>query len=140
MSLVNEYRHNVDSKNRIFIPAKFRDEIGEHMYITRKTEGCLAIYSDIEWAKLADKLNAMPDSRVAPVKRFLYAKTISVTADTQGRVSLTPALLEHAGITGSAVIVGVGDHAQIWAVDIWEKAEEAIDLEFLQQTYLELGL
>ena len=65
MTLLGEYRHVVDTKNRLFIPAKFREELGETFYITRKImEKCLAIYSEAEWQKFSEKLNTLPDSKV----------------------------------------------------------------------------
>ena len=90
MLFVGEYKHTIDAKNRLFIPAKYRDMLGESFYITRKMEKCLAIYSEAEWSKLTDKLNTLPDSVVGSIKQFLYSKTISATPDSQGRVVLPP--------------------------------------------------
>ena len=57
MTLLGEYRHVIDAKNRLFIPAKFREELGETFYITRKVmEKCLAIYSEAEWQKFSEKI------------------------------------------------------------------------------------
>ena len=140
MLFVGEYKHSIDAKNRLFIPAKYRDMLGESFYITRKMEKCLAIYSEAEWSKLTDKLNTLPDSVVGSIKQFLYSKTISATPDSQGRVVLPPELLSYASIDKNTVIIGVGDHLQIWSDQLWEEKENAIDTEALMEQLRQLGL
>ena len=140
MLFVGEYKHTIDAKNRLFIPAKYRDMLGESFYITRKMEKCLAIYSEAEWSKLTDKLNTLPDSVVGSIKQFLYSKTISATPDSQGRVVLPPELLSYASIDKNTVIIGVGDHLQIWSDKLWEEKEKAIDTEALMEQLRQLGL
>ena len=99
MPFVGEYTHSLDAKNRLFIPAKFREHLGESFYITRKmNKTCLAVYSESEMERLAEKLNDLPDSDVADIKEFLFSKTILVTPDANGRVVLLPAMLAYAGI------------------------------------------
>ena len=140
MLFVGEHKHSLDAKNRLFIPAKYRDMLGDSFYITRKMEKCLAIYSENEWNKLTDKLNTLPDSVVGSIKQFLYSKTISVSPDSQGRVVLPPELLSDAGIEKNTVIIGVGDHLQIWSDGLWEEKENAIDTAVLMEQLRQLGL
>lgn len=140
MLFVGEYKHSLDAKNRLFIPAKYRDMLGDSFYITRKMEKCLAIYSEAEWNKLTDKLNTLPDSVVGSIKQFLYSKTISVSPDSQGRVVLPPELLTYASIDKNTVIIGVGDHLQIWSDKLWEEKESAIDTAVLMEQLRQLGL
>ncbi|MBQ8859032.1 MAG: division/cell wall cluster transcriptional repressor MraZ [Clostridia bacterium] len=140
MLFVGEHKHSLDAKNRLFIPAKYRDMLGDSFYITRKMEKCLAIYSESEWNKLTDKLNTLPDSVVGSIKQFLYSKTISVSPDSQGRVVLPPELLAYAGIEKNTVIIGVGDHLQIWSDGLWEEKENAIDTAVLMEQLRQLGL
>ena len=140
MLFVGEHKHSLDAKNRLFIPAKYRDMLGDSFYITRKMEKCLAIYSENEWSKLTDKLNTLPDSVVGGIKQFLYSKTISVSPDSQGRVVLPPELLSYASIEKNTVIIGVGDHLQIWSDNLWEEKENAIDTAVLMEQLRQLGL
>lgn len=140
MLFVGEFRHSLDAKNRLFIPAKYRDMLGTTFYVTRKMEKCLAIYSEEEWNKLADKLNTLPDSIVGSIKQFLYSKTISVTPDSQGRIVLTPELLRYATIEKNAVIIGVGDHLQVWSDTLWDEKEQSFDTNQLAASLRELGL
>lgn len=141
MQLVGEYYHTLDAKNRLFIPSKHREVLGENFLITRRVgETCLAVYSAEEWEKFSEKLTRYPDSVVNKLKRFLYSKTIMATPDSQGRVMLTPALIEYAGIDKNVVIIGCGDHAQIWAENAWHDDENNEDTAELQKLLIELGL
>ena len=140
MNLVGEFHHTLDPKNRLFIPAKFREVLGMNFYITRKTEKCLAVYSEEEWERFTAKLNSLPDSQVGLLKQFLYSKTVSVTPDSNGRVVLTPSLMEYAGIDKNVVIIGVGDHAQIWSEEGWAEKEAKMSPEKIQQLLAEMWL
>lgn len=141
MPLVGEYNHTLDAKNRIFIPAKFRDFLGENFYITRKmNKTCLAVYSEEEMNRLSDKLNELPDSDVSDIKEFLFSKTTLVTPDANGRVVLLPAMLSYAGIEKNAVIIGAGNHLQIWSEDGWNNEEKMRDMKLLRSKLSAIGL
>ncbi len=123
------YTHTLDAKNRVFIPAKLRADLGETFFITRKlTKRALAVYPATEWEKIERKLNEQPDSEVGDIKLFLFSHSVAVTPDSQGRVLLPPDLTAYAGIDKEVTIVGVGDHVHIYAIDEW-KASEAAQLE-----------
>ena len=140
MLFVGEFHHTLDAKHRIFIPAKYRTALGDSFYITRKMERCLAIYSEAEWTKMTDKLNTLPDSVVGAIKQFLYSKTVSVTPDGQGRIVLPPELMQYAAIEKNAVIIGVGDHLQIWSDALWSEKENTMDTAALMEQLRQLGL
>ncbi len=140
MLLVGEYRHAIDVKNRLFIPVKHREQLGDSFIITRKIEKCLALYSDAEWQKFTDKLNTLPDSVVGEIKQFLFPKTMWATPDAQGRVVITPELRGYAELEKNTVIIGVGDHAQIWSETRWEEKENARDAEAMVELLRTLGL
>lgn len=141
MPLVGEYNHTLDTKNRIFIPAKFREYLGESFYITRKmNKTCLAVYSEAEMNRLADKLNELPDSDVSDIKEFLFSKTILVTPDSNGRVVLLPSMLKYADIQKNAVIIGAGNHLQIWSEDAWNAEEQKRDMSALRSKLSSIGL
>ena len=140
MIYVGEYRHTLDAKNRIFVPAKYREVLGTSFYITRKMEKCLAIYSEAEWMKLTEKLNTLPDSQVGMLKRFVFSKTAQVTPDTHGRILIPSALLQYASIDKNVVIAGVGDHLQIWNEAMWDTNESELDLDEIASLFRQLGL
>ena len=140
MLLVGEYRHAIDAKNRLFIPAKHREQLGESFIITRKMEKCLALYSDGEWQKFTDKLNTLPDSVVGEIKQFLFPKTMWASPDAQGRVVITPELRSYAELDKNVVIIGVGDHAQIWSESRWQEKESKRDTDAMVELLRKLGL
>lgn len=137
------FMHTLDPKNRVFVPAKLRNDLGESFYITRKlTQKALAVYPAAEWEKLEAKLNALPDSEVGDIKLFLFSHSITAVPDSQGRILLPPDLTAYAGIDKELAIVGVGDHVLIYAADVWqaEEAKQNSNLEAMRQKMRAIGL
>ena len=140
-SLYGEYRHVIDTKNRLFIPAKFREDLGECFYLTRKIlDKCLAIYSESEWLKFSEKLNSLPDSRVRKIKQLIFSKTTQVTPDSHGRIVIPANLLAYAEVEKNTVITGAGDHVQIWNEREWDMVQDQIDPQELEDICYECGL
>ncbi len=141
MTLVGEYSHSLDAKKRIFIPAKFREFLGENFYITRKmNKPCLAVYSEEEMENINNKLNSFPDSEVSDIKEFFFSKTTQVSPDANGRVGLTDAHLAYADISKNAVIIGAGNHLQIWSEDAWRAQESERDMALIRGKLASIGL
>ena len=80
--LKGEYSHNIDAKGRLIIPAKFRDDLGEHFVITKGMENCLYVYPEAEWAAFEEKLNALPTKKK---KKARHNKILTGLPDTYGR-------------------------------------------------------
>ena len=128
---LGEYAHALDSKNRMFVPAKYREELGETFVITKSVDKCLTVYTMSEWENLKAKLDALPASKSRQIKRFIFANAADVQCDSQGRVLISAQLRAYAGIEKNAVIIGVGSYLEIWAEEEWAKncaAEEAEDI------------
>ena len=141
MTFVGEYTHSLDAKNRLFIPAKLREGLGANFYVTRKlNKRCLAIYTESALETLAEKLSNLPDSEVSDIKEFLFSKTILVSPDANGRIVLPPALLSYANIDRNTVIIGVGNHVQIWAESEWQKEEEQRDMTGIKAMLASIGM
>lgn len=111
---LGEYQQVMDSKNRIFIPSKYRDIIGERVYITCSVDGCLSVFSEEGWEKYTTRLLALPSTEGSALARFIFSTAMDAKPDSQGRVVLTQALRDHAGLKKDIYIIGVGDHAEIW--------------------------
>ena len=128
---LGEYSHALDSKKRIFMPAKYREELGETFVITKSVDKCLTVYTLPEWEKLREKLDSLPAAKSRQIKRFIFANAADVQCDSQGRVLISAQLRAYAGIEKNAVIIGVGSYLEIWAEEEWAKncaAEEAEDI------------
>ena len=105
---MGEYNHNVDTKGRLIIPAKFRESLGERFVVTRGLDGCLFVYDNSEWETFEKKLQTMlmgrKDSR--NYARFFLAKASEVEVDKQGRILIPQKLREYAGLEKDVVMVG----------------------------------
>ena len=139
--LGGEYRHGLDAKNRIFIPAKLRDDLGETFVIAKDIrEKCLKIYSLEGWENYIAPLKEQKRKLSEKIMRFLHASLSQVTPDSQGRVVLPPELVEYAAIDRNAVIVGCGDYAEVWAESAYDALKDEVDLEEMISELEELGL
>ncbi len=124
-----EYRHTVDDKGRIAVPAKFRVQLGAGAVVSRWLDACLAIHTQAGWDELATKVAALPvtDGNARRFQRFVFAGAAEVELDRQGRI-LLPAFLRDAIALGSdAVVVGSRDHAEIWVPTTWAEYGQALD-------------
>ena len=117
--LMGEYRHNLDEKKRLIIPSKFRDEIGEKFVVTRGLDGCLFVYSLVEWEKIVSKLKLLPFTKkdARTFTRFFLASATVCEFDKQGRINLVNSLIDYAGLEKECTIIGVNDRLEIWALD-----------------------
>ncbi len=138
--LTGEYLHTIDSKKRVFVPAKLRESLGETFILARNVDGCLSLYHMDEWQKLTDKLSALPDSQTRPVKRFLFTFACDVTPDSHGRITLPQGLREYADLQHDVAFLGVGDHAELWAAERWDAIKNGDSADEIKSQMKELGL
>lgn len=120
--LMGEYHHNVDSKNRIIIPSKFRDELGDKFILTRGLDGCLFVYSNSEWNLIVQKLKELPFTKkdARSFVRFFLSGATEVEFDNQGRINIPMPLIKAASLIKECIIIGVNERLEIWAKDKWE--------------------
>ncbi|MDD5018191.1 MAG: division/cell wall cluster transcriptional repressor MraZ [Eubacteriales bacterium] len=121
-SLIGTYIHNVDEKGRLAVPSKMRMELGDPFYITCLTSDCLLMYSQDEWQKFADKLNAIPQTNINAQRyvRMIFSNACKCEPDKQGRVLLPQLLRERVGIDKEVVTIGASYRAEIWAKEKWQ--------------------
>lgn len=118
---MGEYQHNVDSKGRIILPAKFRELLGELFIATKGLDRCLFIYPKEEWTILEDKLKKLPMAKqdARAFVRFFFSGAAELEFDKQGRVLLPNNLREYAGLEKDIVVVGVSSRIEIWDRQAW---------------------
>lgn len=116
--MTGEYKHSLDAKGRLFIPAKLRDELGEVFYLTLSMDKCLSAYSSESWKQFSDKVNAMSYVKQRKM-RPLFAYAAKCELDTQGRILVPAHLREYAGLTKNVTVVGCNNHAELWDEDSW---------------------
>lgn len=127
---LGEYEHTLDDKNRLTLPAKFRDAFAGGVVVTRGMDGCLSVYTQDAWDRFVSiRLEGLdPFSREArQMSRFLFAGAAEAEPDKQGRVMLPPALITHAKLTREVVVAGVRDHVEIWDRATWRTHLEDVE-------------
>jgi MraZ protein len=119
--LLGTHTPKLDDKGRLFLPAKFRDELSDGVVITRGQERCLYVFPAKEFASIMEKLRQAPASvkDARDYMRVMLSGASDETVDKQGRVSLPSLLRQYAGLTKELVIIGVGSRAEIWDAEAW---------------------
>ena len=120
--LLGEFEHTIDDKNRLTLPAKFRQALSGGLVITRGMDGCLYCYPQAEWEQLVEGRLAGLDplskeSRL--MQRYFFAGASEAEPDKQGRVMVPATLAKNAGIGREVVVTGVRDHLEIWDRAAW---------------------
>ena len=137
--LSGEFKHNIDTKNRLFIPAKHREELGETFMVAKSVrENCLKVYSLEEWERYIEPIVKMERKNSEAILRALHRNASQVSPDAQGRIILPPALFTYAQIEKGAVVVGCGKYAEIWseeANDAMVGDEDMADMKELLESY-----
>lgn len=114
--LCGEYAHTIDKKNRMFLPAKIRDGIGEKIIMIKSLSAkCIALYPESEWEKFEEKLDSIPDVSGSDVVRRIYSSLAEVQTDPQGRILIPQNLCDYAELEKNVVVIGAGKHAEIWS-------------------------
>ncbi len=136
-----EYEHNVDPKNRIFVPAKFREELGETFIVSRDIRGArLKIFSLEAWQDYIKPILLQERKLSEKTMRYLHRNAVQVSPDAQGRILLSKELLAYAEIEKAAVIVGCASYAEIWSAENWQRELEGEDCEDICLELERLGL
>ncbi len=119
--LLGEHDHTLDDKNRLTLPAKFREGLGDGVVVTRGMDGCLYAYAAEHWHGTAERIRALdPLSRESRMmQRHFFSGAVRADLDKQGRMVLPASLLESADIRREVTVAGVYDHLEIWDRAKW---------------------
>jgi MraZ protein len=139
---IGEYNHTIDAKGRLIVPAKYRDNLGEHFFVTKGFDDCLFVYGEEDFNILQDNIRALPlsNKESRTISRFFLGSAQESEFDKQGRILISAPLREHAGLEKDVVLVGVGNHIEIWSKDRYEATEDNIDVDDVASKLEELGL
>lgn len=137
--MTGQYQHSIDSKGRLFIPAKLREELGDTFYITMGVDACLSVYSDASWSKFTEKFESLPYTKTRAM-RPLFANAAKCEPDAQGRILIPQKLRAYADLEKDVVVIGVSNRAEIWNAEHWNSVEEEeLNPENLSAVMEELG-
>lgn len=141
---MGEHHHNIDTKGRLFIPARFRQGLGDLFVLTKGLDGCLFVYPRPEWAAMEQKLKSLPitKSDARAFVRFFFSGATECEVDKQGRILIPGNLRTHAQLEKEVVIIGVSARVEIWARDLWEQysARAATAYEVIAEKIADLDL
>lgn len=127
--LVGQYKSKLTEKDRISVPKKIRDELGDELVIARWYENCLVLVSKDGWASLLKRLageNNFITSPVRDIDRFILASGFEIDLDGQGRFVVPDILKEHSSIKEEVIFIGLGDRVEIWSKENWNEVEKNI--------------
>ncbi len=129
---MGEYRHNLDSKNRLIVPAKFRDQLSTTVYVTEWMDGCLAAYTEDKWMEMIEKLNKLPktNAKARAFVRRITGKADECNIDNQGRILLPAFQIKDTNIQKACVLIGASDHFEIWPEEKYDAYDDASDENF----------
>jgi MraZ protein len=127
--LLGEHEHALDDKNRLTLPARLRDQLGERVVVTRGLDGCLYVYAAAEWAKLAERVGTLDalSSEARTMQRFFFASAVDVELDKQGRIVIPANLLESGGIGREVTVAGIYDHLEVWDRAAWRDQRQTVE-------------
>lgn len=120
--LIGEYRHTIDTKKRLALPVKFRNELGQTVIVTRGIDNCLIVYPEKEWGAVSDKLSKLPASQVEArsFARIMLAGAMEVNLDKLGRILIPDYLKKYAGLKKNVVVCGLSNRLEVWDETKWE--------------------
>ena len=125
---MGEYNHTIDTKGRMIIPAKIREQLGDLSIVTHGLDNCLAIYTEAAAKNISTALQSQSSTTasVRALKRFVFGSAAELEYDKQGRVLIPVPLREYASLDKQAVIVGAGDHVEIWSREKYDFYDEQV--------------
>lgn len=131
---MGEYQHNLDTKGRIIVPAKFREGLGDSFVVTRGLDKCLFVYSQEEWKTLEQKLKKLPltkkDARA--FTRFFFSGAVVCELDKQGRINIPQTLRDYADLDKECIVIGVSNRIEFWSKDNWDSYFEDSEESFAE--------
>jgi MraZ protein len=119
---LGQYRHSLDAKGRLAIPARFREHLPTGSVVTLAPDGALRVYPPAEWTAVTEslRLSAANEPTARALTRRLFAEAHEIEYDGQGRVLIPARLREAAGITNQAVVAGANNVVEIWNEGNWQ--------------------
>jgi MraZ protein len=126
------YTPKLDDKGRLFLPAKFRDDLAEGLVVTRGQERCLTVWSMADFGRLTDRLREAPvtNKGTRDYVRMLFAAASQEVPDKQGRISIPSVLREYAALTKDVMVIGAMNRIEIWDPASWQSYSEEQEQKF----------
>jgi MraZ protein len=116
------HQPRLDDKGRLFLPAKYREELAEGLVITKGQERCLYVFPVEEFQRITEALSTAPVTAkaVRDYSRVFFASASDETPDKQGRITIPPSLRQYAGLERDCVVIGANTRLEIWGAKAWD--------------------
>ena len=140
------YEHTIDAKNRVFVPAKYKDSLGDSFKLSYNgLNKCILVYSDAEWDKFISKFEDSPEVESGDFRRVIFSNTVDVQIDSQGRIVIPNFLKDKLKVNKDSVIknlaiLGVGNHLEIWSVEGLDEKNQSLDMEIVKNTMIQMRI
>ncbi len=134
-----EYKHTIDSKGRIFLPAKLRDELGERFWVCKGMGKCLQIFTRQGWEHYCARLDALEHAKARYIKLYFFSGANETVLDSQGRIVISSVHRSFAELEKNVVVLGNRDHLEIWSEELWLKEQSRLDSEAISEQLISLG-
>jgi len=142
--LLGEYNHNLDTKGRVSVPSKFREDLGESFIVTKGLDNCLFVYSKKEWETFETKLKSLPitNTNARNFIRFFFSGATECEIDKLGRINIPQILRDYAGLKKDISIIGVSTRVEIWDKEKWNNytSPDNMDVDEIASQMSELGI
>jgi len=140
---LGRYEHTIDEKGRITIPAKFREELGDSVYITQGFDGNLQAFPSPLFEQMSNQVRSIsyldPNSRL--LRRILFSNAENIKFDAAGRILLPSFLRETANLKELAIVVGSGEYFELWSPEKWQAQQTSLnDIEANEHRFSALDL
>lgn len=132
--LLGEFRHSLDAKGRVFLPARWREELADGVVITKGLERCLWILPKARFEELAEQVQTLSVTRKRnrDYERILFSGASEEEIDRQGRVTIPPSLREYGSLAREVVVVGARRRAEIWDRAAWNDYRSNLESQYEQ--------
>jgi MraZ protein len=141
---IGEYSHTIDTKGRLSMPARFREQLGESFIVTKGLDQSLFVYPEEEWKIIENKLKQLPltNQNARAFVRFFFSGATECELDQQGRIRIPVNLREHAILEKEVMVIGVGTRVEIWSQKIWTdyNSDENLSYDEIAGKMQELGI
>jgi MraZ protein len=143
--LIGEYIHAIDDKNRVSMPAKFRNVFGKKMILTPGLDNCLFLFTDKEWQRISEKLiesSSMLSTDTRSFTRYMFGGASEVEVDSAGRILIPEFLKERISLKSKVAMVGVHNRVEIWSEKGWTEYKRGVEkrADSLAEKLSELGI
>ena len=131
-------RHTIDAKNRLFVPAKYREELGTNVILVMNfSASSVSVYSEANIGDLDAKIRGLDEEENHDEYMWYYANTEDAEIDSQGRLALPQKFITHANISKNIVSIGLGNHMEIWDADAFDAKMAGIGPDMVQRKVIE---